>query len=406
MKVRLTDKAIYIIAILNSIILILTWGVHIAIDTPTYVYAWDNSFSNGIIDILRTPIYPLILGLTKAIFGENFYWATIVLQHCVLIISVIYFKRMLEWKIKSPTAVRWITLAYAIMPATSSWANCILTELFAFTGVVFLFYNLLKFYKKTSWSCVIWSTFWLAFLIFLRPAFLYLIPSCIIAWIFFYKYKKQMSLCGILGVICITLLEGFYCKKFEEQYGVFAPSSVSTINLSYLAFHDGLMKPEYTNDVGLKQYIESYDSTNPDNFGPSVSEYGLVTIATAIKSSQKDQPFEWIKKGLGRFYRASQMSYLAAYAGYVTITDMIGINLNSLYLFILVFSFFLIKKSVKNRKIYKVSSLLLLTGIGNLVTAVIGAQSEWGRLLIPSLPLFLILFGQIFNYIKYISNEE
>lgn len=406
MKLRLTDKSVYVIAVLNSLLLILIWNAHICIDTSSYISAWDNSWSKGIIDELRTPIYPLFLGLLKAISVNHFYTIAIIIQHCIFLTSVFYFKRILEWNIKSETVVRWITLLYAVLPATSTWASCILTECFAISGVVFLFYNLLKFERHPSVSSVIWSTIWLAFLVFLRPAFLYLIPACLIAWALFFKKNIILSLCGIAGVVIVSVSECVYCEKFEDRYGIFAPSSVGVINQSWMAFRDGLVKSEYTDNLELKEYIESADFSDPDTYVPTIDKYGLTTMASVVDASKRDQPVEWIRKVLGRFYQASQFPFLAAYAGYTTITDMIGININSLYLFLIVFSVILVVTGIRKRKIYQIPTLLLLTILGNLVTAVIGAQNEWGRLLLPSLPLFIVLVGRAINYIKIVRDEE
>ena len=63
---------IYAYAIASSSILILGWGVQETFDSSSYISAWD-SFNNGKIDMLRTPVYPVFLGVMKIIFGEHFF---------------------------------------------------------------------------------------------------------------------------------------------------------------------------------------------------------------------------------------------------------------------------------------------------------------------------------------------
>ncbi len=398
MKVSLTDKSVYIIAAINSLIWIIVFGVKVAIDTPSYVYAWDFSYSHGIIDQFRTPVYPVFLGCLKTVFRDSFYWVSIIIQHLLLLLSAVYFKKMASWMVKSKRVVRWLTLLYTIIPATVSWASCVLTELFALVGIVFLVYQLMLFVRTPSWKSVLWSTVWLSFLILLRPAFLYLLPIVFVVWCLLIPFKGKLSLCGIFSVFLVSLFELCYCNQFEKQYGIFAPSSVSVVNQSYMAFHDGLMFPEYTNNPEFAKYIEEYESDSEDL--PSFETFGLSTVSNAVKQSQKTQPMEWIKKAFGRFYKASQMSYLAAYSGLVTLTDMIGINLNGLFLFLIIYTAILVTNMISNRKIYVVQSILWLFVVSNLITVVVGAQSEWGRLMIPSLPLVMLMVGQVFNYIK------
>lgn len=409
MKVSLTDKLVYVIAVLNSILLITLLGVQLRFDSTSYISAWEDSLSLGIIDELRTPVYPLFLGLMKLVAGKSFCFWSIVVQHIVLLVSVFYFKKMADWMIQSPSMARWLTLFYAIIPSTASWANCILTELFAVTGVVFLFYNIFMFYRKPSWFSIVWSTFWLAFLLFLRPAFLYLLPVCFIAWVFYIKRNRSMSISGICGIVLVFLMECCYCIQYDKKFGLFAPSSVSVFNQSYMAFGDGLMKPDYTDNLEYKNFIVDYIESESETVSYSdIQPFGFVTVAKSIQASQKDQPIQWVKKAFGRFYQASQMSFFASLVEYGILYDMVRfkININSVYVFLILFTLLLVYKSISNRTIYIASTLLLISFLGNLITAVAGAQGEWGRLLIPSLPLFFLLIGQLTNYFKIKDNTD
>lgn len=404
MKVRLTDKWIYIIAVINSLLLILIFGVRTHYDTTSYIDAWNNSWSKGVMDIFRTPVYPTIIGLTKAIFGTHFMLAIVIIQHIVFIVSIYYFRKIVNWEIKSKKVAFWITLLYILLPATASWANSIMTELFALTGAVFLFYNIFAFQQINKLSNICWCFFWFVFLLFLRPACLYLFPVMVLVWILFYKYHKFYAILGISGVLIVGILELSYCNTFKNKYGIFAVSSVNTINQSWDAFENGLMKPSYTDNVNYKTFISKYNDSTI--YSPIlIDKYGLATVQKSIANSKNDQKKEWIKYSIMNFCNNSQSSLFYAYTiKSISVRHLIGLSFHFLYLFILGYFIVLLAMTIQKKRIYRSSLILWTTVVGNLLILIIGTKSDWGRLIVPSLPIVLIMFGQAFNYIKFNIN--
>ena len=400
MKARLTDRWIYIIAVINSLLLISIWGVEYAGDSYSYLKSWDDSWSKGIMDEFRTPIYPVFLGILKIVFGKHFDIICIILQHCIFIYSIKYFKRILSLKVRSQKVIWWLTLAYVLLPSTSSWANLLLTETFAIVGIVFLFYNIFQFQHNAKLINVCWSVFWFAFLIFLRPASLYLFPAILFAWLLFFKQHKRMATLGFIGICIVGLFEIEYCEKFKERYGIFAPSSVSTINYSWIAFQEGLMDPSFTNDTTYASFIKKYNGRKiPAQ--KVVKHFGVITVHNSITASQRSLPIKWISTSFMRFYYASSTWFLAAYSGYGPLTHLFGVSICTLNLFLLIYIILLVWKMKKCHNLYRASLIMWITCVGNLILVVIGAPEEWGRLLIPSLPLTIIMFGQALNYIKF-----
>ena len=79
---------VYCIAILHCILLIYKCGIQWDYDTASYISAWEN-ISSFHIDIWRTPVYPLFIGITKAFFETNFLMAASIIQHIVFLISMV-----------------------------------------------------------------------------------------------------------------------------------------------------------------------------------------------------------------------------------------------------------------------------------------------------------------------------
>lgn len=380
MKFKFNDKTLFILAAFNAFVLIISKGVVFAEDSESYLNAWQDSLSQGYIDSTRTPTYPLILGALKAIAGPQLSQLCIILQYIVFLISVWVFHKITLQILPSVTIGRLLTLIYALLPFTCNWASSILTESFAISVSVFLFYHLLKFFYAPSLGHILWGTLWLTFLIFLRPACLYLLPVCFIASAMYWRLSPKLSLCGLLGVLTVSLLEYGYCSKYEERFGIFAPSNVSTVNFTYLAFRDGLMKPEYTNSLAFQTFIEQYDNSEPISYCPfpTIEEYGLTTVAHAIQNSQRDQTTKWIYNAIGRFGEA---------------THFFHHSFVILYIFLIFFTFTLLRRALIHRQFYPIPTLLLIATLGNLFTAIIGAQGEWLRLITPSFSLLILMTG-------------
>ena len=122
---------------------------------------------------------------------------------------------------------------------------------------------------------------------------------------------------------------------------------------------------------------------------------------SAIYASYKSNPIQWVEKCFGRLYRSVKKSlFLTLAGGFATIFDVIGFNLNTLYLFLIIYTIILSYWTLCRRRVSVVSFLLYMLGVSNIVVAIIGAQGEWERLILPSMPLYLLMFGQLCSMFK------
>ena len=413
MKVQLKDRYIYIIAVIHALLLICFGEIRIYNDTPTYIYAWENSLSHFQIDIFRTPVYPLLIGLCKSICGD-FLEVVVVLQHLIFIISVFYFKRIAACFIESQKVVFTITVLYIITTGIGDWATCILTESLAISGLVFLFYNIVWWVKTRKRSCVTYSTLWLLLLVFLRPSFIYLFLLCLLLWIYLLKKDKKMSIYGISGVLFVVCLYCGYSIKFNEHYGIFSTSSVGTINKTYIALQGDLMRPEFTEVSEFKKDIIKNRNCSGDSIWEVsnyyISKYGLETVDKSINKSIKTYPSAWIKNAFRRLRYSAETkipSYTMFNYGKILNFIFLILSIRFLYIYVFVFLYFVIilKWMITKKKIL-FSLFLWLAVASNIFIAVVGAQAEWGRLIAPSAPLLLIMLGQVSNYISIKSTQK
>lgn len=203
MKLNKDLKIIYSLAITFSVLIIVGWGIKEPYDSPSYINAWDI-ISNGQIDITRTPTYPIIIGICKIMFGLYSYkYGIIAFQHLLFLISIYFFYELLIRLFDNSKTNFWITLVYGIYPGIINWSNYILTESLAVSGIVFVLFYSIELYYKINIKNILFYMFWLLFLIFLRPSFMYLLPVFLIAWILciFITNNKVF----IVGVTCTMI---------------------------------------------------------------------------------------------------------------------------------------------------------------------------------------------------------
>lgn len=407
---------IYACAIVSSIILILGWGVLETTDSPTYIRAWD-SFSNGKIDILRTPVYPCVLGVMKSLFGEQlFRIATIYLQHLIFLISVYYFYRIAQHFISNRRVVFIVSFCYTTISLFTTWNNFILTESFAISGVVILVYTIICLRQTPSYISAILYTLILLMLIFLRPALVYMLPILIIAWISLLGKKCKVALLGISGTLIVIASLFVYMKAFERKYGLFASSEVGTYNQLFIARQYGLLDPNVITDTILKVHItESYNRYGEcrkdlEDIRAEIKQwlriYDIKTLDNAIIISYKHNFRLWAFACYDRYVHSlcyplfcSNLNINNWFIVIMRIPTVLC-RLLLLYLFFVIYTIILLSWIAKKHCVPWLSSIFALMCIGNLIVSIVGAQEEWSRLILPSMPLFILMVGQICTMFK------
>lgn len=416
MKANKYLNIILTVGAIISVLMIILKGVWIFPDSSSYIRAWDL-YSNFEIDSLRTPVYPIFLGVIKTIFGSNlFQIVAIIIQHIVFLCSVAFLYKMAKWFIHSEKIVFILTLLYTIVPAfIICWNNAILTESFAISGMVFLMYVTISMLKEFSFTKLFLHTALLLIMIFLRPALVYILPVFAVSWLYFIFVKKERKLgfAALSSVVIVSLCLLSYMKVFENRFGIFASSIVNVNNQLFIARQYGLLDPDEISDKQLKEaVIQSYK----DN-GEYIREHSKMKIVykdiwpfdikaknEAINKSYKAHPLKVAKKSIVRLLLASDWSMTGYSDHFVNGPSEInrlfdwGFKLKHLFFMLFIYGFILIYVLIKKNTFPFFSILFFMLGVSNIIVAVVGAQAEWSRLILPSMPLYLIMFGQFFNF--------
>ncbi len=395
---------IYLCAFAVSAVLVWKWGVIPNSDGESYITAWQ-SLSYGRLDPLRTPVYPLFLHVVHSLFGaKSFLTAAILVQHLIFLISVYFFYSFTKSLFGSSTAF-WITLLYAEFPPISSWNNLIMTDSLAISGTVFLIWTLYRVICRPSLLYGIVLTIIVISLLFLRPAFIYLLPVlCVFSLLLLWKKERIPALSVLSASVISCILMLMYMAEYKKEYGIFAVSDVSIINQYYIARNSGIINPALTQNADLQHTIEEYLINNGEDAYVHIAffeamdlceQFNLPDIQSLLKDSQKDNPQIVVSNLLSRALLSGKENFFNSRVIPIDrLTMAVGLNLITLYLFLIIFVVIICRWIFSQKSLPLYNSLFLMLGISNIIVAVVGAQNDWGRLIQPSMPIWLLLFAQ------------
>lgn len=375
------------------------------VDTPSYVNAW-HTFTAGKLDILRTPVYPAVIGMCMSISATHYLMYVIILQNVVSLVSSFYLKKTLCRFCTNRFVV--YVLIFGYLQAMTWYNNRGLTESFSISGMAFLFYFIIRFYYEGDLKSVLWSIVTLTILVFLRPAFLYLLPIYLIAFGLCYKKHQRKVYWGICGCLVVILLELGYCAGIKREYGVFAPSCVSYTNELYIAIRENLLRPEYTDNAVLKKRI-----VEVQNGGKNMGD-----LWASTNYVRKDIAYQQIKALLSTSRHENPQGWLNAYLsnGKALLTQIflckplaggiyVLIKMYMLVTLIVLYFVGLLVYLGRFRHLPILSIVIFLAVMANLATIILGAQDEYGRLFSPSLPLLILMLAQGTNLKRLFTSK-
>ncbi len=356
---------IYILAIANCTLLIVHYGRQFYSDTLSYLIAWDN-ISNGQIDKWRTPLYPLFLGSVKTIFGHDYFpICAVIIQFLFFGVSIYYFNKLASVLLQSKTISYWLTAFYALYPCVPTWNCFLVTEPFAIYAIVFLLYSTFYSIYTPSRLHVVMTSFWLLFLVFLRPALIYLLPVYLGGWLTFCAVNNKITkpaLSSLIGTILVGLALGAYSFSFKKAYGMFTPSGIGVVNQYYIARIDGAIDSNKTNNPNLKAYLDKSFSVHGKVFANgsshelyqeaivAIDTYGLNDVSNLVSASYKGNIKQYTKRVILHIHRTATDNLFDSFLPmFRTIIDFIGIRINIVY-FLLFFLSFYIDITDKNEK--------------------------------------------------------
>ncbi len=394
---------------LCSIFWILYKGPIIHYDTPSFFLAVDTVMHGGV-DLLRTWSYPAFLGLMKLLFGYRLYlWVIILVQHLVFLASSLLLLKMLDETVSSRTIPLYVTLFYVLFPYITFINNHIIAESFSISGIVFLLFLIRRLKTHARWSDGAWTGLLTTWLLLLKPILVFLIPILYVLWGFlaFKAPHRKGAVIGLLAVTFASVCLLLYMDAYKKKFGIFAPSSVETVNQYFIARQYGILDPDLIGHEGIRQdllrgyeehglVVENLDTIFKEAFHVT-ENYPLPDIQQAVEDCTRQHPGAVRKTMAIRLYKSAETPLLVP-----LITSSTGhlfcFHISNLYLFLVIYSFILLWWIVRKKTIPWFTALLYMMGISIIVVSIAGAQSDWGRLLLPCLPVYLIMVAQVCSF--------
>lgn len=380
-----------------------------AIDTISYINAYE-SISNAKPDIFRTPVYPVLLGIIKGVFGVNLMFKVVIIfQFIIFLLSSYVLKKLLLHYTGNNRVVFWICVIYLCLPSYVTATVCILTESLSISGIIFLLWFLTHSLPSFPSIKDIFYTFLCLFLlVYLRPIFIYLIPILFIFYTILICKNNKISIfrkcLPYLSLLLIFLSILAYKDKMKETYDIKSITFVSTINNYHTARERSGIIPSLTKNAELRECLNTAIEQSKDTYddfkvfeGHIENNYGA--FEEYVNELLIIYPRNTLATILYRFlYESTSHSAFGVAISYFPVyllDNIIYPQMQFYWIIIILFIIVIIKEIKKSRSIPCESILLLLMSLGIVIASIIGAWAEWSRLMMPGAPALLLIIGKL-----------
>ena len=410
----LSYPAIYTLSTVIFIVLLALFGPNGSPDTPTYVAAADR-LASGVPDMVRTPSYPLIILVARSIFGPSAWpLALVIIQYLALVASSLVFVRIGQRLGIRERIMFWLTLVYMVASANLAFTTFVLTETAATIGVVMYIWCMLRrFPAAPRCADMAWASALLIFLMFLRPIFIYLLlVQLAYCALILAKYRRtgvRAALAALAGFVVATSLLLAYKHEIGRRYHLTSVCSISTVNNYYLVRYAEISDPDLTDDPKLKEFVRSTIPNNKDGFVYSLvdeeydtlfsSDVEMPVIEAYVNAAIREYPFEIAKASVMRLIRDIFGGSLvdSKIPRMVHIERSYFPSFGNCFLALVILWIMAFVQWIRHNDMPLAALLLLLISSGIYFATVVGAMSDWSRLLVPGIPPLLLLLGMFVN---------
>ena len=382
--------------------IIFSKGIIHTLDTQSYIGTWDNAISHGHVDNARTPVYPILFGIGKMLVGDaHCEIFVIIVQIIVFYASALIFRKMIFALVPNRRAA-WLTVSvlFLFYPIIN-YLNVLGTEPLSFSFTALFMYSVWRFLKHPSWKYGIAVTLLIVLEIMLRPAMLILVVVIVllaVAGVFIRQYRRA-ALLLLLTLIPIGIIYQIYTAKVEELTGVHTLSTVGTINNYYIARQYNDIFPEYLVDNPaaldmMKRYQEAVDPAAKEYDGKLYNEIvealtdGILTYKQMddyARQVRDNHPGKWLQymfKRIGRSLRSD---------------GPVKTWCNDLIVLFYTIAFLTVW--IRRHTFSLINFLTLMMGGGSLISVWLFAQLEFGRLMLPTSAVLILMGGQLLGCI-------
>lgn len=280
---------------------------------------------------------------------------------------------------------------------------------------MFYIYIFLYFVIEKKNSYCFFSQLILLFLLSLRPSFIYILPLSFIFLV--YLFIKQRSKIFVISLGYSLVLIGLffgYNYLFQKRHGVFASSIVGDINQYWMLRETHLIDYNSINNINLKNDLLRFEDKGvPARFHHIMefielkNKYGFSACHEVVKKSLSKNWGKYVKSRKNAIWKESVYTVGSWEERRDMITRIgffISPNFFHLYTFFIIymicFFFFLRGKNL-------FWSIFLWTfSVSGTFVVMAGSPNCWSRLIVPNIPVFILMFGQILEIIFLIFQKK
>jgi hypothetical protein len=314
----------------------------------------------------------------------------------------------------------------------------IMTESLSISGMMILGYLLFSYIRRPGYGKAMAMSTAVFLLIMLRPAFVFLLPVFLLLWLARFimcRGDRFREATGLLSITVALVLVLGYCQLFKQKYGDFSLSDVTWVNQANILLQSGLYRygsDPVINDL-ISTKVEEWKNLEPlerpaKPKDPQKKQKPAKPLSAAEKSwvyltgidiggihdifsdlrntiNCKEYVQETIRHNRVRYICYS----LGKFIGLHNEPFIRGIELprfHTIYGLLLMEILTLAVTFYATRQVPWFWGVCWLVIAGMVFTAVVGAQGEWTRLVVPVVPFGFLLIAKYVDLIIYVLKEK
>lgn len=371
-------------------------------DSPTYLSPGADIL-RGKIDILRTPLYPLLIRFLALFGGQaGLYPRIAAFQDLAQFVSIVFFYLTAKMLLRSKWAAGAAALCYGCLPGILNYTRVVLTESLSISLAAIFFYCVVRFLRRPGTASAVLAGVLCFLLIMLRPSFLLFLPVLLVFWalrFFFRREERKECLTGFGAALACLALTAAYCAGNFVQNGFFGLSRVSTDNTLYKTIEWGFYRSG--GDPAVVRFLSETLRTRAPGSAQvlAMRKFGAARMTRFANAAVKKNGIAYAARSFGAARalfaaplftsaaapRAGREAFLRAFGA------ACGLSFGVLYLLLAAEMFFLLFTLIRKRRLLWARAGAWCFAAGQLFTVFWGAQNEFARLMAPAAPFVLLL---------------
>lgn len=377
-------------------------------DTQTYIDAGGNILRHGA-DAIRTPVYPLIVGLCRLLPGEmTWVYVLIILQLGAFVATIPVMWRVAD-RLMSARAALLTTAAYAWCPTFVSYTMFVMSDIWCVIGVTLLIAQAQNMAEYGSRKALAWCVVVSVALALLKPSNIYIAIWWVLIAVVLLLRRNRRWWCSLIPAAVMAVGLGGYGLLVQRITGYYTVSVVSDINDLGNAAQRRKLVPELAPDsatADLFRCINAADTvTNLRRRQMAFVGTESLTYAqihSVMSATKAYDPARWHRGILVRLFESMPSNAFPIHG-----SDRLKYYTNALHIsfyvvYAVLLALFVWLCATRRRAVAAVRRQSQLWALwvlvcGGIATAIIGGFDDYGRLAMGVYPALILLCGAVLS---------